>query len=143
MPTKNTTIQLSVADITFLERRGARSHRGGGEFSRSVVLHRMLQTMRSVFEASDPRKTRGMSAEVYSLVTRLLPEAWTMRPFEVEHVGTVVARAPGFAEAAKEAGLDPAKVITELDAMSFAEKAALVDQAVQAQAPAASAAMPE
>jgi hypothetical protein len=143
MAGKGTTVQITAADLAFLERRGARSHRGGGTFSRSVVLHRTLQMLRDCLDQFDPRKTRGMPDEMHRLVVQELPEPWTLKSFEVEHLALILERAPGFAAAAAAARVDPAAVLATVAAMSYAEKLALVDHALQEQAPAAAAASPE
>jgi hypothetical protein len=143
MAGKGTNLQISPVDVVYLERRGARSHRGGGPFSRSVVLHRTLERLRDCLEHSDPRKTRGMSEKMHQLVVRLLPKPWELKSFEVEHLALILERAPGFAAAAAAARLDPAALLALIAEMSYAEKLALVDHALQEQGPAASAASPE
>jgi DNA-binding GntR family transcriptional regulator len=143
MAGKGTTVQIATADMVFLSRRGARSHRGGGTFSRSVVLHRSLQALRDVLDRSDPRLTRGMSQEMHRLIARLLPEPWALKVFEVEQMSTLLARVPAFAAAAADAGVDPDALLTLVSQLNFSEKMALVDHALQEQAPAAAAAMPE
>jgi hypothetical protein len=143
MAGKGTTVQIAAADMVFLSRRGARSHRGGGTFSRSVVLHRSLQALRDILDRSDPRQTRGMPEAMHRLVVRLLPEPWALKVFEVEQMSTLLARTPGFEAAAAAAEVDPAELLTLISELSFGEKMCLVDGALQEQAPAAAAAIPE
>lgn len=141
MAAKGTNIQLGTADIVFLERRGARSHRGGSEFSRSSVLHRLIEGMRALVEDADPRPR--LTPAVYQAVVTLLPAGWTLKPLEIHHLEEVLARAPELAEVAAQAGLEPPALLAAVAALSFAEKYALVDLAIQAHAPAAAAARPE
>jgi hypothetical protein len=143
VPPQTTSIQIGIGDIAFLERRGARAQRGGGEFSRSVVLHRAFQTLRTLLEECDPRRTRGMPEVQHAFLTRILPQPWTLKRLEIEHLATRVEGVPGFRQAAADAGLDAAEVVAALASLTFAEKLALLDQAVQVQAPAATVAEEE
>ena len=138
-----TTLQIAAPDVAFLARRGARSHRGGGTFSRSVVLHRALQMFRDCLEHSDPRRTRDMPEPMHRLLTELIPAPWDLKAFEIDHLALLLERAPGFAAAAQAAAIDPAALLATLAPLTFAEKLALVDHAIQLQSPAASAASPE
>jgi hypothetical protein len=140
---KPTTVTISGDDIAFLEKRGARSHRGGGEFSRSVVLGRMLDTWQSVLKLHDPRTTRALPEAIHQLVLQALPEPWKLKQFEIEHLEIVLAGLPGFDAAARAAGLDPAEVVAALAQLEFVEKVVLADHATLAQAPAISEAMQE
>ncbi|HVT19080.1 MAG TPA: hypothetical protein VHQ90_23245 [Thermoanaerobaculia bacterium] len=137
MAGKGTTIQISDSDVAFLERRGARAHRGGGEFSRSAALQRSLTTLRAVLEDSDPVRRGRISATQRDLVVRLLPAPWAMTAFEVEHLGGYLERTEGYAEALRAAGVEAAELAAALAALTFCEKMALVDQAIQEKAPAA------
>jgi hypothetical protein len=137
MAGKQTTIQIGRGDVVFLERRGARSHRGGDTFSRSATLQRSLATLRAVLEHCDPLRNGRISPAQRDFVVRLLPAPWAMTPFEVEHLVSYLARPRGYEEALRAAALDPVELHTALAALTFSEKMALVDQAVQAQAPAA------
>jgi hypothetical protein len=76
-------------------------------------------------------------------VARLLPEPWALKVFEVEQMPTLLARVPSFAATAAAAGVDVAALMSLLADLSFGEKMALVDHALQEQAPAAAAATPE
>jgi hypothetical protein len=143
MAGKGTTIQIAPTDVGFLEKRGARSHRGGGEFSRSAVLHRSLQVLRNILDYSDPRKTRGFAPELHELAIQLLRSPWNLTSFEVEHLPTILERAPDFAAATAEAGVEAGSFLAEISSFTFPEKVALVDHAIQMHAPAASAAAPE
>jgi hypothetical protein len=143
MAGKGTTVQITAADVRFLEKRGARSHRGGGPFSRSVVLHRTLQMLGDVLEHSDPRRTRALPEAMHGVVVRVLPEPWNLKAFEVEHLATILERAPGFGAAAAAAGVDSAALLATVAALSFPEKLALLDHALQEQGPGAAAASPE
>ena len=138
---KGTTAQITTADLIFLERRGARSQRGPGTFGRSSVLHRELQLLRALLTHYDPRRTRGMPEEHHQLVVRLLPEPWLLRPTDVHHLANRLQEAPGFAAAAAAAGVDAAALLAAVAALDFGEKAALLDHALQEQAPAAAAAV--
>jgi len=138
-----TTIQIGAANVKYLERRGARSHRGGGEFSRSAVLGRLFETIRRYQAATDPRETRAMPEAMHQLVLRLLPQPWTLNTFEIKHLAAKLESAAGFAAAVTAAGVDPAALLAFVASLDMAEKLTLVDQSVQAQAPAAAAASPE
>ncbi len=89
------TLQISAAHAEYLGRRGGRSHRGRGTFSRSVVLGRVLESHRLYQEFTDPRLTRGMPEELHALVTRLLPEPWALRRFEIQKLEDVLELTPG------------------------------------------------
>jgi hypothetical protein len=143
MAGKGTTVQIAASDVAFLARRGARSHRGGGTFSRSTVLHRSLVMLRDVLERCDPRQTRAMPEAMHQVIVRVLPEPWALKVFEVDQMPALVAQAPGFAAAAAAAGVEVEALLALVGALNFGERMALVDQALQAQAPAAAAATPE
>ena len=139
MAGSNITLQLAVRHARYLERRGGRAHRGNGPFSRTVVLGRMLDNLRLYQEFTDPR----IPEEFHDLIVHLLPEPWTLKPFEIKNLEAVLDSTPGFAESAAAAGVDPAALIGALAAITPAEKLTLVDHAIQHQAPGASAASPE
>ena len=143
MAGKGSTIQITAAHVKFLQQRGAHSHRGGGTFSRSVVMGRMFEALRLYQEATDPRRTRGLPEAMHELLVRLVPEPWALRPYEIETLEGLLQRSPGFAEAVTAAGSDPAALLAAVAEMSLAEKLTLVDHAVQAQAPAAAGTSPE
>jgi hypothetical protein len=140
MVVKGINLQLGPADVVFLERRGARSHRGGGEFSRSAVLHRAIQGLRTVLENADPRPR--LSPAVYAAAIELLPTAWTLKPLEIQHLGEVIQGTPEFASVLSRSKLEAKAFVAAIAALSFAEKFALVDLAVQTHAPAAAGAHP-
>jgi len=75
--------------------------------------------------------------------TRLLPEPWLITPATVENIALRVQEAPDFAAKVKEAGIDPAELVAAVAALGFGEKVALLDQALQHQAPAAARALEE
>ena len=54
----------------------------------------------------------------------------------------VLSRAAGLAEAAAQAGVEPRALVDAVAALSFPEKLALVDLAIQTHAPAAAALQP-
>ena len=137
------TLQISAAHAKYLERRGGRAHRGRGPFSRSAVLGRVLESHRLYQELTDPRKTRGMPEAVHALIVRLLPEPWLLRAFEIKNLEGILEAAPGHADAAAAAGIDPGAVLAAVAGATPAEKLTLVDHAIQHQAPAAAAASPE
>jgi hypothetical protein len=135
---KSTTVTISAADSAFLAERGARSHRGGGEFSRSVVLKRALVRLRQVLTEYDPRRSAGMSEPMHGLVVRLLPQPWALSRFELQHLDRVMTEVAGFGEAAQAVGLAPEAVIAAVAALAFVERVALADDATRVQAPEAS-----
>jgi hypothetical protein len=130
-------------DVTFIDSRGGRSHRGGGEFSRSAAVHRLLNTLGTLLDHGDPLRHRRIGPAEHRLVTHHLSEPWAMTPFEIQHLESHLESASGFGEAARVAGIDPEDILATLAELNFYEKMALVDQAMQAQAPAAAAAVPE
>lgn len=140
---KGWTAQLAPDDLRFLEQRGAVSHRGKGTFNRSAVLHRELQLLRALLRRYDPRVSAALPEAMHGLAVRLLPEPWSLKPLEVDHMAELLATAPGFASEAAAAGVDPAAFLAAITALSFAEKVALLDHALQHQAPAAAAATRE
>jgi hypothetical protein len=138
---KGTTVMMQPADMTFLDRRGAISHRGAGVFSRSAVLHREVQLLRGMLERYDPRRTSGLPAEMCALVVRLLPEPWLIQPAAVEHLALRLQEAPGFAAEVAAAGIEVAALVAAVAALGYAEKVWLLDQALLARAPAAAEAV--
>ena len=136
---KGSTAQISPADLLFLERRGATSHRGKGTFNRSAVLHRELQLLRELLRRYDPIKSANMPEPMHRLAVRLLPEPWTLKPFEIDQMAALLETDPNFAETVAAAGVDPANFLATVAALSF-EKVALLDHALEEQAPAAAAA---
>ncbi len=138
-PKAATSVAIAAADVAFLDALGAISHRGGGEFSRSVVLGRVLKQYRDILSVYDPSKSGVLPAAVYQLVLHALPEPWTLKQFEIEHLEAYLAsHVPGFAAAARGAGLEPAEVTAAIAKLNFAEKMVLVVDATRSQAPAAS-----
>ncbi len=137
---KGTTAKVHPADMVFLERRGALSHRGARTFSRSAVLYREMQLVRALLAHYDPRRGGGMSEAMAGLAARLLPEPWLIKPAAVEHLALRLQEAPGFAAETAAAGIDPADLVAAVAALGMAEKFALLDLALQEQAPAAAVA---
>jgi hypothetical protein len=140
MAVKGINLQLGPSDVVFLEKRGARSHRGGNEFSRSAVLHRVIQGLRAVLENSDPRPR--LPGKLFQAAVELLPTGWTLKPLEIQHLEEVLERAPDFAKVLGDAQVKAPAFVEAISALSFAEKFALVDLAIQTHAPAAAAARP-
>jgi hypothetical protein len=134
---KGSTAQIAPADLIFLERRGAIADRRKGTFNRSAVLHRELQLLRELLRRNDPRTTAGMPEAMHQLAVRLLPEPWSLKPFEIDQMAALLESAPGFAAAVAAAGVDRAAFLAAVAALSFGEKVALLDHALQEQAPAA------
>jgi hypothetical protein len=144
MAVKRISVEMTAAQVRFLEKRGARAHRGpGATFSRSVVLGRMLDYLRMYQESSDPRRTRGLPEPMYQVLVRRLPEPWTLRRLDIETLEAFLARSAKFMAAVEAAKVAPAALLAAVEAMSLAEKVTLVDHAVQVQAPAAAGASPE
>ncbi len=134
---KGSTVRLNQSEEIFLAARGGLSLRGAHTFSRSAVLDRHVQLLLAMLERSDPRRTGTMSEEMVQVVARLLPEPWAIRPPAVEHLALRLQEAPDFAARVEEAGLEPTVLVATVAALSYCEKAALLDLALQAQAPAA------
>lgn len=129
------TTQLQAPDLRFLEKRGAISHRGSRTFSRSAVLHREMQLLRALLVHYDPHRTGAMPEKMVQLVARLLPEPWLISPTAVENLALRLQEAPNFAATVREAGVDPAELVATVASLGFGEKVALLDHAVQLQAP--------
>jgi hypothetical protein len=136
-----TTVQIGTADTRFLAGYGARSQRGGGEFSRSLVLHRLLDGLRCILERSDPRSTHGLSREGCEVLVRTLRHPWRLSPFEIDHIHDPGLHGPELEPGLAEAGVEPKRFLAEVAALPFAGKAFLADAAASLQAPAASAAL--
>jgi hypothetical protein len=134
---KGSTARLNQEEEAYLAARGGLSLRGAHTFSRSAVLYRQLQLVAAVLKRSDPRRTGTLSEEMVELVAHLLPKPWTIDPAAVEHLALRVQEAPDFAARVTAAGVDPAALIAAVAALGYCEKAALLDLALQAQAPAA------
>jgi hypothetical protein len=137
---KGHTAQITADDLLFLQARGAISDRSRGQFNRSAVLHRELQLLREILHRSDPRTSARLPHEMHQLAVRLLPEPWSLKPFEIDHMAALLQSTPGFAAAVEAAGVDPAAFLAAIAALDFAEKVALVGHALEEQAPAAAAA---
>jgi hypothetical protein len=137
---KAPTVQLGPGDLAFLERRGARSLRGGSVFSRTSVLHRFIQGYRALLEHHDPRLR--LPPPLYEAAVALLSAGWSLKPLEIEQLEVVFARADGLADAAAKAGVEPRALLDAVAALTFSEKFVLVDLAIQAHAPAAAAVQP-
>ncbi len=136
---RGSTARVMPADRVFLEARGAASLRGAHTFSRSAVLHRELQLLRALLDHYNPRRTGTLPEPMIRLAARHLPEPWLIKPSGVDNLALRLHEAPHFAADAREAGIDPEAMIAAIRALSFGEKVALLDLAVQEQAPAAAA----
>jgi hypothetical protein len=130
-------VELGAWERDFLALRGARSHRGGGEFSRSVVVDRLFTMLKALLENADPRQS--LPQAVYEVAITLLPQGWLLKPLEVRYLDEVLAAAEGFEQSLESAGMDRRVLLEAVAGLSFAEKYALVDLAVQAHAAAGAA----
>jgi hypothetical protein len=135
MAGKATNVQVGSSDLRYLERRGARSHRGGSLFSRSSVLSRALRNLAAVLEEADPRPR--LPPAVYETAIGLLREGWLLVPMEVSHLDEVLAKAEGFNQSLGAAGIETKVFLDAILALPFVAKCALVDQAIQVHAPGA------
>jgi hypothetical protein len=140
---RTTSIQLTAAHRRFLEKRGARSHRGGSVFSRSAVIERALEQLGLYLKWTDPRTTRGFPEAMHRVLVRRLPVPWTLKPYEIETLEGCLRRSAEFLEAITADGVDPEAVLEAIGAMTVPEKMSLVDQAVLAQAPVTADTSPE
>src|ERR1700687_546949 len=143
MPGEATSIRMIAAHRRFLEKRGARSHRGGSAFSRSAVVERALEALALYLKWTDPRKTRGFPEAMHAVLVRCLPEPWKRTPHEIETLEGFLRRSSEFLEAVAADGVDPEELLASIGAMTVPEKVSLVDQAVLAQAPAMADTSPE
>ncbi len=85
-------------------------------------------------DGSVPRPTTAAAARgapVAAVASRRASRA------AVEHLALRVQEAPDFAARVSAAGVDPAALVAAVGALGYCEKAALLDLALQAQAPAA------
>jgi hypothetical protein len=128
-----TNVQLGTEGLKLIERRGARAHRGGSAFSRSSALLRQLRLLEALLEDADPRPR--LARRVYETAIAALRRGWNLKPLEIRHLDEVLARAQGLEEALAAARLERREFLDSIKALSFAEKCALVDLAVQAHAP--------
>ena len=140
---KATSIRMTAASRGFLEKRGARSHRGGFVFSRSAVVERALEALALYLKWTDPRKTRGFPEAMHKALVRRLPEPWTLKPYAIEILEVILRGSSEFLEAVAADGVDSEALLEAIGAMTVAEKLSLVDQAVLAQAPAMADTSPE
>jgi hypothetical protein len=143
MAGKGTTVQISPATVILITRRGARSSRGGGDFALSAVLNRAVAMLQSILEQSDPRRTRRLPEAFHALAVQLLVEPWALTPFEIERLPTFLEHTAAFTASLAAHDLDRQAFLEALAALTFAEKAALVDAAIQLHAPQAAAAVKE
>jgi hypothetical protein len=134
------TVQIHREDLVFLERRGAVSDRSRGTFNRSAVLRRELGLLRELLRRHDPRRSAAMPEAMYELAARLLPAPWSLTRFEIDQMAALLGSVPGFAAAAAAAGVDPDALLAAVGALGLGEKVALLDHALELQAPAAAAA---
>jgi hypothetical protein len=130
-------VQLSTQHAQQLAKLGARAHRGGGVFSRTQVLGRMLDALHLYQSFTDPRQTRNLPEAYHALIIRLLPKPWELRRFEIQNLEGVLAATPGFDQAVATAQIDPATLLAAIGGASPAEKLTLVTHAILHQAPAA------
>ena len=137
MAGKGTNVQLQPSMLLELERRGARSARGGTTFSRSAVLRRALDTWRALLDDADPR--RQLEPRIYQAALALLPCGWLLTPFEIRFLPEVLAREAAFPSVLEQAGLAADPFLAAIAGLPYPQKAALVDHAIQLHAPAASA----
>jgi hypothetical protein len=133
---KGTNVQLGSSELGFIERRGARSHRGGSAFSRSAVLSRALIMLNALLEDADPKPR--LPPAVKEVAIGALTTPWTLKPLEVRHLEDVLAAAGAELDRLLQgASLERGVVLETVAGLSFAEKCALVDLAIQAHAPGA------
>ncbi|HVT61466.1 MAG TPA: hypothetical protein VHR45_24095 [Thermoanaerobaculia bacterium] len=116
-------------------RPGARPNRGGGTFNRSAVLQRSLAMLRAVLERSDPRLTRQLPEDIHALAVELLEEPWALTAFEIDNLAAFLDRTGDFARALAANVIPRQDFLQAISALTFAEKAALVDAAIQRHAP--------
>jgi len=71
---------------------------------------------------------------------RSIPAPARLSPFEIENLAAFLARMPSFRTALAEKAIEPSAAIAGLEALSVAERVALVDAAVRLQIGAAAGA---
>lgn len=122
-----TSINFAAHHFEFLERRGARSDRAHGIFSRSNVLRRKVDLFSAMLEKSNPLQTQDFPESYVLLLGQLLPEPWKLSPNEIELLDRFVANQPKLGDLAKSANIDREDLIRRLSQLTFTERVALVD----------------
>ncbi|MDP9121781.1 MAG: hypothetical protein M3O15_10520 [Acidobacteriota bacterium] len=130
MAGRYTTVHAERAVVAFLEKRGARSSRGGGNFNRSRMLKQAILMLESVFQKSDPRAK--MSEELLKAAFQVLDAPWDMRTFDLEHLEVFVRTRPEFGSLRPKVRED---LVRAVGTLTFAERAALLDLALQHHGP--------
>ena len=124
MAKKQLTIHLEPATLAQLQERGAAGDRGPSE-----VVRRRLEILDSLVVHCDPRFTRGFPDRFFDFVVSFLTAPWTIPADRILGLESYLAQKPGFAEAARAAGIDPAELRLAIKDLSFAERLALLDAA--------------
>jgi len=126
-----TSINFASHHFEFLAKRGARSDRAHGMFSRSNVLRRKVDLFSAVLDRSNPLRTRDFPEPYVRLLGQLVPEPWTLSPDEIELFDRYIANRTELADLAKSAKIDSKDLVQRLAQLSFPERVALVDQIEQ------------
>jgi hypothetical protein len=124
MAKKQLTVHLEPATFALLQERGAAGERGPSE-----VVRRRLEILDSLIVHCDPRFTRGFPDQLFDFVVSYLEAPWAIPPDRILGLESYMAQKPGFNEAARAAGVDPAEVRRAIQELTFAERLALLDAA--------------
>jgi hypothetical protein len=124
MAKKQLTIHIEPATFAHLQERGAAGERGPSE-----VVRRRLEILDSMIVHCDPRFTRGFPDQFFDFVVSYLKEPWAIPPDRIVGLESYLTQKPGFTEAARAAGIDPAALRQCIQELSFAERLALLDAA--------------
>ena len=125
------SVYIGTDVIDRLTRRGAKPDRGRGPRSRSHMLGRQLDLLEAVVLRSDPRETHGLSDAFYDFAIRLLPDAAALSADQISVLEAHFKSRPQFRRTAEEAGIDPEPFLAAIEALPYAQKLHLVDQAEQ------------
>ncbi|HVT18567.1 MAG TPA: hypothetical protein VHQ90_20610 [Thermoanaerobaculia bacterium] len=139
MAPRRVSSRIHPGDLEFLAARGARPSRCDRIFSRSAVLHRTLLQLHLVLERADTEARQRLGDPLYLLLLRTIRAPARLSPFEIENLAAFLERLPTFRAALAERSIDPAAASAALEALSVAERVALVDAAVRLQTAAATA----
>jgi hypothetical protein len=124
MAKRQLTVHLEPDTVDQLQERGAAGAHGPG-----YVLRRRLSILESVIIHCDPRITRGFPDTYFDFVVSYLADPCSIPPDRIAALEAHIAQRLGFQQAARRAGIDPAKLRAAIGELTFAEKLALVDAA--------------
>jgi hypothetical protein len=96
-----------------------------------------------LLEYYDPERRESLPPTLVEIAIQVLNEPWRLKALEIEQLELVFERTPGLDRVLAASGIDRAQFLVAIEKLEFGEKVSLVDRAIQAKAPQASAARPE